>query len=193
MEIAGPVAEGKSNRWLVAARPRTGGLFAIRDAHTLEVVEAPKGANAVEPAAVMARIPARDFPSALVPARTTGNLLCLNASESKDPIMGKIHSVRLFTRDATGASQTLGQTAIASDGSFYVEVPADQPIRMEVLDAAGKMLRAEERWFWMRPSEQRVCVGCHAGPERAPENRVPEILNQILIPVKMLGDHGKTQ
>jgi len=45
----------------------------------------------------------------------------------------------------------------------------------------------------MRPSEQRSCVGCHAGPERAPENKVPEILNRILAPVKMLGDHGQTQ
>ena len=87
----------------------------------------------------------------------------------------------------------LGQTPLAADGSFYVEVPADRPIRMELLDAAGARLRSEERWFWMRPSEQRICVGCHAGPERAPENKVPEILNQILTPVKMLGDHGQSQ
>ena len=87
----------------------------------------------------------------------------------------------------------LGQTGIAPDGSFYVEVPADRPIRMDLLNAAGASLRAEEHWFWMRPSEQRICVGCHAGPERAPENKVPEILNQILAPVKMLGDFGRPQ
>jgi hypothetical protein len=101
--------------------------------------------------------------------------------------------VRVYTQDAAGGSQALGRTAIAPDGSFYVEVPADRPIRIELLDAAGARLRAEERWFWMRPSEQRICVGCHAGPERAPENKVPEILNRILAPVKMLGDHGQTQ
>jgi hypothetical protein len=87
----------------------------------------------------------------------------------------------------------LGQTQVAFDGSFYVEVPADRPVRMELVDSAGSRLRAEDNWFWMRPSEQRVCVGCHAGPERAPENKVPEILNQILTPVKMLGDHGSPQ
>ena len=108
------------------------------------------------------------------------------------PIDGKIQSVRLYTRDAAGQSQVLGQTTVASDGSFYVEVPADRPIRMELLDAAGTRLRAEEHWFWMRPSEQRICVGCHAGPERAPENQVPAILNQTLKPVKMLADHGRT-
>ena len=101
--------------------------------------------------------------------------------------------MRLYTRDAAGAAATAGTDPVAGDGSFYVEVPADRPIRMELVDAAGARLRAEERWFWMRPSEQRICVGCHAGPERAPENKVPEILNQILTPVKMLGDHGRAQ
>jgi hypothetical protein len=146
----------------------------------------------VEPVAAAQRVPPREFPSGLVPTRTTGNLLCLNARESKNPIEGTIHSVRIYTQDPAGGSQALGRTAIASDGSFYVEVPADRPIRIELTDAAGAPLRAEEHWFWMRPSEQRICVGCHAGPERAPENKVPEILNRILTPVKMLGDRGQT-
>ena len=101
--------------------------------------------------------------------------------------------MRVYTRDAAGKPQVLGQTPVASDGSFYVEVPADRPIRIELLDSAGVSLRAEQNWFWMRPSEQRICVGCHAGPERAPENKVPEILNQMLKPVKMLGDYGRPQ
>jgi hypothetical protein len=138
------------------------------------------------------RVPPRDFPSALVPTRTTGNLLCLDARESKTPIQGAVHSVRIYTQDPAGKPQMLGRTAVAADGSFYVEVPADRPIRIELTDAAGSPLRSEEHWFWMRPSEQRICVGCHAGPERAPDNKVPEILNQILAPVKMLGDHGQT-
>lgn len=197
LEIAGPVAEVAPDRWLVAARPHAGGAYAIHLAgpgsHVGGAVEAPRGMNAVEPVAVGERVPPRDFPSGLVPARKTGNLLCLDAHESKTPIEGKIHSVRLYARDSSGTPQLLGATPIASDGSFYVEVPADRAIRMELLDAAGARLRAEEHWFWMRPSEQRICVGCHAGPERAPENKVPEILNRILTPVKMLGDQGKSQ
>jgi hypothetical protein len=196
LEIAGPVAEIAPDRWLVAARPHSGGAYAIHLAgprsRVAESVEAVRGLNAVEPVAVAERVPPREFPSGLVPTRKTGNLLCLDVHESKTPIQGKIHSVRFFSRDAAGAPQLLGQTPVASDGSFYVEVPADQPIRMELLDAAGARLRAEEHWFWMRPSEQRICVGCHAGPERAPENKVPEILNQILTPVKMLGESGKS-
>ncbi len=197
LEIVGPVAEVSPDRWLVAARARSGGVYSIHEAGPKACgagsVAAAKGANAVEPVIVAARVPPRDFPSALVAARKTGNLLCLNASESMNPIEGKIHAVRLYTRDAGGKPQALGQTAVASDGSFYVEVPADRPIRIELLDAGGVSLRAEQHWFWMRPSEQRICVGCHAGPERAPENKVPEILNQMLKPVKMLGDYGRTQ
>jgi len=196
LEMMGPVAEVAPGRWLVAARPRSGGAYAIHLAGGLrnpESVESPRGVQAVEPAIAAPRVPPRDFPSGLVTTRSTGNLLCLDARESKSPIEGAVHSVRVYTQDAAGGSQALGRTAIAPDGSFYVEVPADRPIRIELLDAAGARLRAEERWFWMRPSEQRICVGCHAGPERAPENKVPEILNRILAPVKMLGDHGQTQ
>jgi hypothetical protein len=196
LDIAGPVAELAPDRWLVAARPRSGGAYAIHlgspRAKVAETVEAPRGLNAVEPAAVVARVLPRDFPSGLVPARKTGNLLCLDVHESKTPIAGEIRAVRLFSRDASGAPQALGQTPVASDGSFYVEVPADRPIRMELLDAAGARLRAEEHWFWMRPSEQRICVGCHAGPERAPDNKVPEILDQMLAPVKLLGESRKS-
>jgi len=87
----------------------------------------------------------------------------------------------------------MSQAPVEKDGSFYVQVPSERPIRFELLDGNSKTVRAAESWFWMRRGEQRVCVGCHAGPERAPENKVPEILNRILTPVKMLGDHGQTQ
>ncbi len=197
LEISGPVAETTPGRWLVAARPRSGGEYAIYTAEPraadLYRVEAPHGVNAVEPVALAARVPPRDFPSGLVATRTTGNLLCLNARESQTPIQGNVHSVRFYSRSAAGRTELLGQTNVASDGSFYVEVPADRPIRMELLNAAGVRVRAEQHWFWMRPSEQRICVGCHAGPERAPENKTPEILTQTLTPVKMLPDHGRTQ
>jgi hypothetical protein len=91
------------------------------------------------------------------------------------------------------ASVLLGQTVVESDGSFYVQVPADRPLRMELLGRSGAVTRAEKNWFWMRPSEQRICVGCHAGPERSPENRVPEILNRTTVPVNMTAIPGQTK
>jgi hypothetical protein len=38
-------------------------------------------------------------------------------------------------------------------------------------------MRQEHGWFWIRSGEQRICVGCHTGPERASENRVPAVLH----------------
>ena len=81
--------------------------------------------------------------------------------------------------------QLLGVAPVEADGSFYVQVPGDQPLQIELLDAAGKTLKREAGFFWLRHGEQRVCVGCHAGPETAPENAVPLILLKSTTPADM--------
>jgi hypothetical protein len=196
-EPSGPIAEIAAGRWMVPLRAGSSGLFhlALWDSATGETrdLESAHEANAVEPAIVSPRTPPREFPSGLVTTRTAGNLLCLNAHQSKTPITDDLSTVRVYTRGPDGAVIPLGQAPVAHDGSFYVQVPADAPIRMELLDAAGRAVRAERDWFWMRPSEQRICVGCHAGPERAPENKLPETLLHSTVPVKMLGDAGRSQ
>ena len=189
-EAVGPVAEMASGVWLISLRGKAGrfGLYRWNAADRQAVpVETPANASAVEPVIVAARIAPREFPSGLVPTRTAGNLLCLNARVSRTPINGAaVHTVRAYTQSADGKPALLGQTEVERDGSFYIQVPADRPLRIETVDGSGKMVQAEHGWFWMRPSEQRICVGCHAGPERAPENKVPEILLRTIVPVKML-------
>ncbi len=69
--------------------------------------------------------------------------------------------------------QCCGNGARRAGWFLFREVPGDRPIRFALLDAQGAVLRQEHGWFWARGGEQRICVGCHAGPERAPENRVP--------------------
>ena len=81
----------------------------------------------------------------------------------------------------------LAETPVESDGSFFLHVPSEQPLRMELRDRAGRVIEAERGWFWMRRGEQRVCGGCHAGPERAPENAVPKVLLRADVPVPMIG------
>jgi hypothetical protein len=97
--------------------------------------------------------------------------------------------VQVYTRAADGEPELLGRQDLAPDGSFYVEVSPDRPLRIEVVDSAGRAVRAERGWFWMRPSEQRICVGCHLGPERSPENKVPEVLLRSILPEKLQGIH----
>jgi hypothetical protein len=186
--VRGPIAEISPDQWIVTVRGKAGrsGLYRWANGQ-MSTLEVPANANAIEPVMVAPRVPPKRFPSGLVPTRTIGNLLCLNARISRTPMPAvEIRSVRVYTQDSQGAAALLGETGVESDGSFYVQVPADKPLRMEVLDGGGRVVRAEHDWFWMRPSEQRVCVGCHAGPERSPENKVPGILLKTTVPVPML-------
>ena len=81
----------------------------------------------------------------------------------------------------------LGTAPVERDGSFFVQVPSEQPLQIELLDGAGKTLKRESGLFWMRRGEQRGCVGCHAGPEAAPENAVPMVLLKSTTPADMTG------
>ena len=89
--------------------------------------------------------------------------------------------------DAAGKVVTLGSAQVEADGSFFVKAPGDTPIRFALLDASGNVLREEHGWFWVRKGEQRICVGCHTGPERAAENRVPAVLLRTTTPVDLTG------
>ena len=88
----------------------------------------------------------------------------------------------IYTEMLRVATKLLGTAPVERDGSFFVQVPTDRPLQIELLDAAGKTLKRESGFFWMRRGEQRGCVGCHAGPETAPENAVPMILLKSTTP-----------
>ncbi|MDX2152772.1 MAG: hypothetical protein SFV54_18665 [Bryobacteraceae bacterium] len=179
-EIAGPVAELSTGEWLLSLRATAA---APAHLHRWRPGTAPvrELTNAVQPVVIAPRDVPPAHPSALH-NRPAGVLLCLNAYES--PLRfpaGSVAAVRLLTE-----SGPLGETPVESDGSFYVQVPSERPLRFELLDASGQTLAAQKNWFWMRRGEQRACVGCHAGPERAPENIVPKILTRLLQPVPLM-------
>ena len=87
----------------------------------------------------------------------------------------------------TGMRWQWERRRLKQDGSFFVKAPADRAIRFVLLDAKGAVLRQEHGWFWIRRGEQRICVGCHAGPEHAAENRVPAVLLRTTTPVDLTG------
>ena len=117
------------------------------------------------------------FPSALHPWKTA-NQMSLNSYRIEHGALlhGQIAQVQVSTRDAQGHVQVLGTAPVEKDGSFFVMVPGNQPLQYALLDRQGHVLRQEHGWFWSASGEQRICVGCHTGPERSPENRVPQIL-----------------
>jgi hypothetical protein len=195
-EYAGDIAETSSGDWLLAWRPDAKSYFEVKrwklgDGSLLSVV-AEQSSNVIQPTVVEERSVPKRHPSGLHDW-PNANLLCLNAYTSKYKFAsGSIHSVRLYTRDSAGTPKLLGLAPVERDGSFFVQVPTDQPLQIELLDSFGKPLKRQAGWFWMRRGEQRGCVGCHAGPENAPENAVPMVLLKSTTPVDMTGavSHG---
>lgn len=190
-EYAGAIAETAQGDWLMSARPGAGTRFAIKlwtpGAATMRTVLARSGEDLVEPVLVAPRPRPNRHPSGLHPW-DYANLMVLDARVSRDgDLKGKPASVRLETQDAAGRAIALGTAPVEQDGSFFVRVPVDKPIRFELLDFRGSVLRQERGWFWARGGEQRICVGCHAGPERASVNRVPDVLMHTTEPVDLIG------
>ncbi len=196
-EYAGAIAETASGDWLLSVRPAASAHYTIAlwNPHSparpepmkLETVLAVSGANLVEPVLLAPRTRPRRFPSGLHPWNYA-NLLALDARVSLDgDLQQNPVSVRLESLDSAGHVVVNGTAPVEFDGSFFVKTPADQPIRFLLLDRKGAVLRSERGWFWIRSGEQRICVGCHAGPARSPENRVPAVLLRSTTPVDLTG------
>jgi hypothetical protein len=59
-------------------------------------------------------------------------------------------------------NQILGYAPIEPDGSFKLEVPADVPLALSVIDADGRAIQTHTNWIQVRPGERRTCDGCHS-------------------------------
>ena len=126
-----------------------------------------------------------------------GKLYCLNvyATEFKDKSWlppGTVKVLRLVEgvppRAEQGARNSsravppplaprriLGEVPVAPDGSFNVQVPADTPVELQLLDEDGLALRSCG-WVWTHNHFNQGCLGCHEDPERTPENLVVSAL-----------------
>ena len=58
--------------------------------------------------------------------------------------------------------QIIGYAPIEPDGSFKLQVPADTPIALAVIDADGRAFQTHTNWIQVRPGERRTCDGCHS-------------------------------
>lgn len=130
--------------------------------------------------------------------KKSGQLYCLNAylsDENPRPqaSRGSIRGVRIWRvpesmngapvdrspeTSSSAAAQApretgtlLGEFSVESDGSFFLQVPARTPFRLETLDESGRVLRTMHTWMWVMPGERRGCIGCHEDRELTPPNR----------------------
>ncbi|KAA6456896.1 hypothetical protein DYQ86_23900 [Acidobacteria bacterium AB60] len=190
---AGSPFEAESGAWVVSARSATEGHYAVhewRPGMALRLLYALKDEDLVQPIPLAPHKRPNRHPTALH-KWDYANLLALDSRRSREgDLTAQPTTVRLESLDAGGRVALLGTSPVEADGSFFVEVPGDRPIRFALLDDKGAVLRAERGWFWIRKGEQRYCVGCHAGPEHAPENRVPQVLLRTTTPVDLTGALG---
>ena len=83
----------------------------------------------------------------------------------------------------------LGYAPIEPDGSFRIEVPADTPLGLVVVDAEGRALQTHTNWIQVRPGETRTCNGCHS-PRRGTALNAPPVagLHPNVRPAMAAGD-----
>jgi HEAT repeat protein len=122
-------------------------------------------------------------PRPLGAAEPTGVLFCQNVRFTKNSTAGWQHVRAIRVLSSTGLKMRsshayivhagsevteLGTVPIAADGSFAVEVPADQAIAFQAVDAEGRSELNEMSWIFVRPGETRSCAGCHQPRQAAP-------------------------
>lgn len=91
------------------------------------------------------------------------------------PVVGRHHSHTSKLGEAwknhTGTNaRVLGTAPLAADGSFFLEVPADRLIHLQVLDSDRNVVGNQQIWMYARPGETRSCAGCHEKPNTTPKN-----------------------
>ena len=132
-------------------------------------------ADAAAPAAGAAARPRPPILTSVVnPDKRSGTLLCLDVYDTDLPALrglprGAVRAVRVSIAGRPAAAEA----PVFEDGSFFVEVPADAPLRLALLDARGGETAILDGGLWVRPNENRGCLGCHEDRRRAPENRQP--------------------
>lgn len=185
----GQFAQTADGKLLVSAKPSRDAHYAIRlwnpGSPASHEIYSSATLDIVSPVLLTARPTPNRHPSALHDW-PTANLLALDVRQSRS---GPLHAapayVQIEIQDKEGRARIVGRAPVEEDGSFFVKVTGDRPTRFALLDAQGQVVRREEGWFWSRGGEQRICVGCHAGPERAPDNRVPAVLLRTTTPVDL--------
>ena len=131
----------------------------------------------IEPVLVDERQVPMKLPEIVDESKEKGRLLCLDTDLSMDYIgSGENDSNKTARVQIYDLEKMIGEVPVEEDGSFYIEIDADTPVRFQTVDAQGEILRGPSSWIWVRPNEKRSCIGCHEDRELAPDNRVPDAL-----------------
>jgi hypothetical protein len=138
-------------------------------------------AHALQPLPLLSRPTPAVLPSIVKPDRATGYLLIFDVSRSDDPdleglALESVAGLRIRPVSTEHSNDSGATVEPAADGSVFLEVPADLPFRLELVDRKGRVISATRHPLWVRPNERRACLGCHVSSRYAPPNRRPQAL-----------------
>ena len=160
-----PTGSAAGNKLTLYAFDATMGRFVA------SIYDDPK-LSTVEAVPIAAHEPPRWYRSTLTPELHRGYFVCLNGYLAEGlphgRIAAKLTRVRVLTLNAATQRETiLGEAPMEEDGSFYIAVPPDKPVRFEVLDAAGRAQEAAQRAAQFAAQEAAQHAAQEAAQERA--------------------------
>jgi len=171
-----PLAE---NQVLVSAKKPSEQVFGLamlklNDSNGADYFYSDVEYHSIEPVIVEPRPVARKLPTRVNLELESGYLICMNSDQS----IIKVDGGKTAKVQVLGIDNMVGEADVAEDGSFYLEMKADMPVRFQTLNEAGEILRGPSSWMWVRPNERRGCVGCHENQEIVPEDVVPKAVEK---------------
>jgi hypothetical protein len=121
--------------------------------------------------------PNLDIASLANPTQTTGNpnyytqpyrfIRIVKSVEIPDKTVRKLDNT-VFGPAGMGMREILGYAPIQPDGSVQIQVPANVPFEIEILDAFGRRVSTQHTsWLQLIPGETKTCNGCHLAPNPA--------------------------
>ncbi len=163
--------------------------FSFKKKSILEPLYNNKDYNCFEPVLIQSRNRPRKLPDETNLAQSTGLLLCtdINLTSEEQTEATKV--------EVLGLEKSLGIVQMEKDGSIYLKVDADTPVRIQTLDANNNIISGPSEWIWVRPFERRGCIGCHENHELVPQNIVPLAVNKwpVVIPIDSTQQNKKSE
>jgi hypothetical protein len=146
----------------------------LQDSSNLNLIYKNDEYHLIEPVVVRPKRRPKKLPSRIVEDDAMGIILCTDADLSQDSSKS---NTRTSNVEIFGIDTSFGKIPVSEDGSFYIKVPSNTPIRFQTSDISGQVKYGHSDWIWVRPNERRGCVGCHENRELTPENKVPLAVN----------------
>jgi hypothetical protein len=150
----------------------------------LELIYNDPAAADYEPRPLLARRAPTARPDSVSRDGYSGRFLCASVFNSQEPevrergrLVRLVEGVPVVGRHETHTgsepvwknhggtlARVLGTAPLAPDGSFFVELPADRLVHLQVLDSDRRVVGNQLTWIYARPGETKSCVGCHEDP-----------------------------